>query len=242
MERSVRLVTFTAALALFMMAIPARADYFVVNVNFVDRLGRPAFTEGGVLPTGGTTWNALLPANGSLNATALVDSYGNPTSVGFTAANLDTFSNSTPVPNNALLANYLFVNSHDKNALATGNFSITGLTPGQSYSLSLFGIGDQAGQGAVFTINGNSLSTTGRPYRISPVFTNGLDFVRFDGVTANGTGQITGSWSNLVGISQYGAFNGFEISKVPEPSAMVLAAVGAVGVVAARRRLRRQTR
>ena len=130
---------------------------------------------------------------------------------GFGGADHWPVSDGAPV-NNALLNSYLVGGA--------GAFVIIqGMVPAAAYDLCLFGNNSHAGAGAKFTVNGGSpQSTQGTE---GAVFSRGVDYVEFKGVTADKEGQIKITL-DAVDPAKFaaGILNGFQLrGELPAPSA-----------------------
>ncbi len=152
----------------------------------------------------------------------------------------------------------------DANIVGTVNGTINGLTPNGLYELFFYGQGanysglsanSTSGANSFFAITntlGGSLIGTGKQTGwtgSNGVLTEGVEFVKFT-AQANATGEIFFIWQNVVagvnvttdlatdstgGSSDIGAFNALQVRSIPEPSACLLAALGALGLMRRRR-------
>jgi len=130
------------------------------------------------------------------------------------------------------LGDYLFVGSAD--AGDSLNFEFTGLTANTNYEVLLYGVGDDANQGATWTLNGTSLTTS---YDGNATLDEGADFVRFAFNTGAGTTQSFTA-TEFAGNIAVNGFQLVETTAVPEPSSMVLFAMAVLPGLATRRRRR----
>ena len=114
-------------------------------------------------------------------------------------------------------------------------FSISGLTPGTTYDLYLFassGTQEDWNQNSTFMVAGalGAKSTTGAD---AADFIEGVNYVAFHAVPASSSGHINGCWTRNTST---GPFNGLqtveagETAPIPEPAAVVLLALGWLGV------------
>ena len=124
-------------------------------------------------------------------------------------------------------------------ATTPGTFTLSNV-PAGTYNLFLYGANYDGTRGAAFTVSSGS-ALGGLTSAINPgggplnTFILGGDYVEFTGVTPDGSGNITGTWSAvsnpISGLSGEGDFNGLQlqfVAPVPEPSSMVLCLVGGV--------------
>lgn len=149
----------------------------------------------------------------------------------------------------------------DANNIGTVHGTISGLAPNGLYELYFYGQGsnytgvpeETAGWNSLFGITdafGGSLIGTARQTSWTApdgTLTEGIEFVKFTAM-ASATGEIFFLWQNVVagpggnvavdlapdvggGSSDFGAFNGLQIRSVPEPSILLMAALGALGLL-----------
>lgn len=130
----------------------------------------------------------------------------------------------------------------------TGTFTLHHV-PAGTYSLYLYGTNYDATRGAAFAITTgggtavNGISTTiNTGQRTS--FVLGDNYVVFNGVSPNGSGDISGTWGDvsnpISSLSGEGDFNGLQLvqATVPEPSVLTLMVGIGTGGLALRRRRR----
>lgn len=132
-----------------------------------------------------------------------------------------------------LMADYAFVGGAD--AGESLDFVLSGLANDTTYTLYLYGNGDAAGQGALWTLDGVGKSTA---FDATSTIDEGGEYVTFTFDTGTETTQAFSA--NELGGSI--AINGFQLTTtaVPEPaSAAVLFLAGAAGVAKRRRSKRR---
>ena len=240
--------------------LPALA--VIVNVDFQpggSGGGTAAtFNAQGALASPGNTWNVVAPStDGSNNgpfgsggrfdfsgdpytAGSLLNSGGGATSLGVEVFKGDPDSAFALNPANGFDANIADdAKELMRDYLISGwgtdpnSVNIVGLTPGSTYTLYLYGAGDNDAVSTTFTINGVDKSTTGVPGGAHNLTLN-QDYVVFTGVASNGTISI--AYKNN-GESADGHFNGFQISysapaSVPTLSewGMILLAAGLLAV------------
>ncbi|NWK55704.1 PEP-CTERM sorting domain-containing protein [Verrucomicrobiaceae bacterium N1E253] len=187
---------------------PATAD----SINWVDGTA------------GNDTWNGTVDAtSGSLNS--LLDSTGGTTSVNVSWSGFNfTYNNygnnrlgntKTNGPN----GDGFFTSN---NNTSIGSVTISGLTVGGLYNLTVIGAGDATD----VDVNGTTLSMETWNSTSNP-----SQFVTFNNVTATG-GEIT---YTVFGPNS-DATGGFQINVVPEPSSISLLGLGVLGFALRRKR------
>jgi hypothetical protein len=137
------------------------------------------------------------------------------------------------------------------NGTTPGTFTLSNV-PAGTYNLFLYGANYDGTRGAAFTVSSGT-ALGGLTSAINPgggplnSFILGGDYVEFTGVTPDGSGNITGTWSAvsnpISGLSGEGDFNGLQlqaVAPVPEPSSLVLCLVGGAAGVTRIIRRRRQ--
>lgn len=204
MQRHV-IVLVTAAMGVAASAVSAA----VINLNFYTPGGAAAMVSGanqGPAAYAGTVWNNM--AESSLNATDLLDSEGNPTAADFSISLTEGGWNNSATLD--VLRNYRYLNPGHPAI----TFSISQLAPNTTYSLYFMAMGDTLGQASTFTIAGQSASTDGSNIA-GAAFLDGVNYTTLQAVS-DGTGTIAGSWQQNGNV--YAAWNGLQISAVPEPA------------------------
>ncbi|MEP3477838.1 MAG: hypothetical protein ABJZ55_01200 [Fuerstiella sp.] len=239
------MVYFRFLIALAIGSVSSLAQGDVINVNiFAPAFGpNPNATLNGTAATApfaftGTTWNDLsLP-----NAVGLLNSDGLATGVNVSFADGGnpqgdfTFSQSTGLTAGVddILDNYLAVNNGFGGAVADTTISFSGLDDSLVYDLSFVSVGDTAGQGGSFTIDGTTLTTTGTS--VTGPLVAGDNFVSFFGLSSSG-GLLDVTFNTGPDNSAFAVLNGFQLSSssavaVPEPgsfAAILFLAVAASG-------------
>jgi hypothetical protein len=211
----------------------------VTSQTNVTKSGAAAIGEAGDL------WNAYAvdaanPAGGTLlsvdpaQSDFLLDADGNATTIKFdvtgVCADAPNFS-SDDMANDNIFVEGLNAGSGFPTA---ATFTISGLDAGAAYDLYLYSPAAFTPYAAKFTIGGESASTpTGTLF--TGVWNEGLDYVVFSGVVAEG-GTIECLFESA-NPDNYGMLSGLQIvPSVPEPSLWVMLAAIAVAALLARRR------
>lgn len=230
-----RWVRWAVAAGLVGLVSAARGQT-IVNVDFqpggTGGGTAATFAAQGAMASPGNTWNAVAPStdgtsNGEfgsggrfdyggdpLAVNGLVDSVGSNTAIGveifkgdpdsaFALNPLNGFDVNIADNAKQLMRDYL-ISGWGSNPNAV---NIVGLPAGASYTLYLYGAGDNDAVSTKFTINGVDKATTGVPNG-SHTLTLNQDYVVYTGVTTSGTISI--QYMNN-GESADGHFNGFQI-------------------------------
>ena len=177
--------------------------------------------------------NTPSPASGLLNSS------GNPTSATLTLTNW-AFQDNCPNcgalrSNNTLLEDYIGVLNPAWNALPT--MTIGGLASNSLYNLYIYGTNGGSTAGGSWSVNGSAIqSTTGNNAGVFPKYSNGNDYTAFS-VLSDVTGHLVVTGTAGPNGNGYVILNGFQLSPspAPEPSSVILAGLGAIGLLIAAR-------
>jgi len=199
------------------------------------------YTGLGAAPTTGTFWNQIL-ATASTSATDFYSDGVTPSTISLTLSNSNASFNSpsstgaatadSPTSQADLLQGW----RKGTGTGIVGSFTLSGLTAGDTYAVYLYGVnGNFKGHGADFTIGSVSQNTSGSN---GTTFTLGLNYVVFNNVVADSSGQITGTWAPKTGdvTNPEADFNALQVLALPEPGTLALIAVGSLMFLVSRRR------
>jgi hypothetical protein len=174
----------------------------------------PTMSGVAVLGAAGDQWNGINVSSGSGIPLLYANGSNSPVTMTFTSGggyDANSFSGSTPFAStsyDALMEDYLFSGGTPQ------TITLSGLAPGSFYNLVLYNAGDQAAAGrtTVFTVNGNTLSSTWNAS--SSTLIDGTDYVEFKPALSDGSGNLVITWT---GSGVEGDINGFQLQSVPMP-------------------------
>ncbi len=246
--------------ALFSLSV-CGADAAILNVDLNGAHGvvpGNTYSGNGVLradgstndnPAAGTTsghWNGIdfpADANTPVPSSGLLDSGLSLTTVTLSFANWTQQDNCAGCqyaspganPSNmSLLNDFLDATNPSPSSLPT--MTIGGLNANQAFTLFVYGTNGGSNGGGTWSVNGSATKqTTGSGVGAFSTFSNGDDYVKFN-VTSDAMGQlvVTGAAGP---IANFVALDGFQLSPAPEPASLSLLGIGAIGLLARRRRV-----
>jgi hypothetical protein len=116
----------------------------------------------------------------------------------------------------------------------TSTITLTGLGANTYIDLYIYvGAGHTAGEGGTFTFASTPKTATDED-AVETAYTEGVNYVKFTDLQADGSGTITGSWSAASGQT-YSSFAGLQFEVVPEPSTALLGGLGMLVLLRRRR-------
>lgn len=218
-------------------AVPAdTVDFHIVDASTDGHPTFPTFSGPAAVGSAGDYWNAYAQSSGNISASNLADVNSKTTGVGLSVNFPEGGGGSFYDPfntNNGLMSQYAVgvLGSSD-----SWSGTITGLIPGDTYSLYLYGNNGRGSAGTNWTIGATTESTNGGSVNPSttPFYQPGLDYALFS-VAADGGGDIHFS-ATTNGCCATPILNGFQlVGTVPEPGSLSLLAFGAVALILRRR-------
>jgi hypothetical protein len=183
--------------------------------------------------TEGNVWNAFeVPGHDSnaVNPTLnnLVDSDGFVSSVNFAMSG--TISGWSNASGDALYSDYAFVGAGTSDASVT--WELSGLTPGHTYELMLYG---GVGRVAPITVDVNGDGSILDDTMVTAPANSGL---LIEGISPDGSGRIIGNFVSTAGEANWSGFQLRDTTVIPEPNTAALLLLGFSLIVARRLRVR----
>ena len=115
--------------------------------------------------------------------------------------------------------------------------TFAGLGAGTIVDLYFYiGAGHTSGEGGTITIGSTSFSASDAD-GVETGYTLGTNYVKFDDVVADGSGNITATWSENSGAGQrFTSLAGIQLTAVPETSTSLLGGLSALALLRRRRK------
>ncbi len=194
----------------------------------------PTATGAAVVGSAGDAWNGLNFNSGTVNG--LLNSTGSSTSVDVSWNSTGSWNaGGSPAPNTALMQDYLYQLG------GTASVNMSGLIPNAVYNLYLYTQNnDNNDRQADFTINGTLTGQSGAGSQGATSWINGTNYTEFVGVHPDATGHISISFTPDGNHAGEADLNGLQLStNAPEPGTLLLAGLGAAGLLVVARRRRK---
>ncbi len=204
------------------------------------------YIASGAAPIDGKTWNGVFlgnrntpapPNTHAVTQNNLLDSIGAASNVSITVSNINQYDTEPDGVSKvshfatALMDDFAYV----PGGSGDGSFVISGLNKNGRYDLYLYAMnGAYSNAITSFTIGSQTL-TAMNDSLANPLlnFVQNNNYVFFSGLLADSSGVISGTFNGGGGGA---TLNGFQIMEAPEPSSVLLTALGAAGMAARRRR------
>jgi len=236
-------ISLVATLGLFYVTETAEAGTVIgqlINVD-IQSSGNPAMSggipEGAATGATGDAWNLynvpVYPASGLVAALPLQDSSGAGTTATFQITDAVSAVCCAPSSLNVTTDGSLV---HATLAPTFHNWEILGLTPSGTYEMYMYSL-NVAGRSIDVDIDLNGDGVLAGAGELGTNIPGSNTALLFPSITASGTGRVFGVWRLGAGATE-GNPSGFQIRDitVPEPSTLLLAAMGLLGLLAFGRR------
>lgn len=230
-----------AALAIAALANPSYAALAIgdiISINFAAN-GQTTASGAAVIGTGSDTWNNLQGNAGS-NVSGLGTQALSLTSGSTSSASLEVstgyFNGSATNPSNIdLYEGNIYLDSQGQfGPSGPSTITFSGLGAGTIVDLYFYiGAGHTSGEGGAITIGSTSFSANDANV-IESAFTLGTNYVKFDDIVADNSGNITATWSVSSG-QRFTSLAGIQLTAVPETSTTLLGGLGALALLRRRR-------
>jgi hypothetical protein len=188
--------------------------------------------------TSAMTWNVTNTGLGNLtNATVskndLAGSTGTASTIDLAITSVNTDGYSDQTPKDGVWTSYMTTVAQN----GTGpTITLSGLSPGDVVNLVLYN-GNARWSGATiadYTFGGVTKQAAESLASNTMPLTDGVTYVRFDGLVADVDGRISGTFGTPAGIGT-ATLAGLQFEVVPEPSAAVLGLLGSLALLRRRR-------
>lgn len=213
----------------------------IISVNFsnTDNVANPTPTGAAVIGAVGNTWNDLQGANGSSISTLgtvglnLVNGASSGASLNVSAGAFNGGDGSAS--NLDLYESNVFLDANSQfGPPGPSTITLSGLGAGTLVDLYFY-FGNLGGidQGGSITIGSTTYFATDTT-TAKTTYILGDNYVKFDDVAANGSGNIVATWSRY-STQRFSSFAGMQIEAVPEPSSALLGGLGLLALLRRRR-------
>lgn len=201
----------------------------------------PVLTDG-VGTAQDDNWNIYAMPQGNLASTtvtvsSLTDTQGSASSISFSSGLVSSDGYPHQTPRDGTWTSWIY--TEGSNGETSGaNINLTGFAPGASVNLIIYtGNARWSGEnGGNFTIGGTTKSYSESMGSNDMGLTAGETYIRFDGLTADGSGNISGTFGNASGDTGQVVFSGMQIQVVPEPSSAILLGLGGLALAFRRKK------
>ena len=173
----------------------------------------------------------------------LLDSTGGNSGIGFSiTGNVGAAVDYDYIPNpDPLRSEYITFNGNGTGEIdGTSDsimWSLTGLVPGATYDMCLYGSRTNYDRNFNMTIQGTTLDVPS--YNTTDVPLPGPDCIYFSNLVASGSGTITGLGVGIgsdLDLANEADWSGFQLVRTPEPCSLMLVGLGSLGIVIGRKR------
>lgn len=235
-----------AALTIAALANPSHAALSIgdiISINFgANNVGQATPTGAAVIGTGSDSWNNLQGNSGSnissLGTQVLNLTTGTASSVSINLSTGNFNGSGTSSSNLDLYEGNIYLDANGQFG-PTGPSTITfaGLGAGTIVDLYFYiGAGHTSGEGGSITIGSTTYSASDANV-IESGYTLGTNYVKFDDLVADGSGNITATWSANSGAGQrFTSLAGIQLTAVPETSTTLLGGLSALALLRRRRK------
>jgi hypothetical protein len=210
----------------------------IVSVSF-GQTGSITVSGAAFIGAGGDTWNNLNASAGSnvsaLGTVGLNKVNGASSGVGLSVST-GNFNGSSPDSDNLDVyeGNIYLDGDNFFGPSGPATITLTGLGVGNFVDLYFYiGAGHTSGEGGTITIGSTSYTATDAN-GVEEAYTLGTNYVKFDDVETDGSGNIVATWSVASG-QRFSSLAGIQIEAVPEPSAALLGGLGLLALLRRRR-------
>jgi hypothetical protein len=210
----------------------------IVSVSF-GQTGSITVSGAAFIGAGGDTWNNLNASSGSnvsaLGTVGLNKVNGASSGVGLSVSTGNFNGSGTSSTNLDVYEGNIYLDGDNVfGPSGPATITLTGLGVGNFVDLYFYiGAGHTSGEGGTITIGSTSYTATDAN-GVEEAYTLGTNYVKFDDVETDGSGNIVATWSVASG-QRFSSLAGIQIEAVPEPSAALLGGLGLLALLRRRR-------